>query len=112
MGEDGFYYLATVYSKHPDGLEAAFAEAAKEAARFLLAGIPVFCPIAMSHPIAVHGGLGATDHEFWMKADRPFMQAAKGLIVCRMPGWEESRGIAEEIEAFRAAGKPVLFYDP
>ena len=107
-----YFYLATVYTKHPDGREAAFREAAEIAGRFLRAGVNVHSPIAHSHPIAVHGGVDAVDHDFWMWADRPAMDSACGLVVCRMPNWQKSRGIAEEIKVFTEAGKPVLYYDP
>jgi hypothetical protein len=29
----------------------------------------------------MHGGIDPTDHETWMRADRPMMAAAHGLIV-------------------------------
>lgn len=83
-----------------------------EAALYIKAGIPVFCPIAHSHPIAVHGAVDAFDHDIWRPADRPMMNAAVGLIVVRMESWEQSRGIAMEIEAFRAAGKPIVYTEP
>ena len=107
-----YFYLATTYTRHPDGHETAFIEAAKVAADLMKRGINVFCPVAHSHPIACHGNLDAADHDFWMNSDRPFMDGACGIIVCRMPGWRESRGITEEIAVFRAAGKPVLYVDP
>ena len=73
------------------------------------AGAPIFCPIAHSHPIAAAGGIDPLDHEFWMALDRPFMAAADILVVARLPGWEVSEGVRVEIDAFEAAGKPVLF---
>lgn len=107
-----FWYLATVYSRHPDGIDAAFADACRITAGFIRAGVRVYSPIAHTHPIAVHGGLDPLDHSIWLPADQPFMDHACGLIVCRMPGWEDSKGIAHEIAAFRAAGKPVVYFDP
>jgi hypothetical protein len=82
------------------------------AARFIKAGIPVFSPIAQSHPVALHGGIDPLSHDIWLPADRPMMDAACGIIVVRMEGWEESVGIAHEIAVFKAAGKPVLYVDP
>lgn len=108
----GFFYLATPYSKWKGGLDDAFGLAAREAARLMRRGIPVFSPIAHSHPIAVHGGIDPLSHDFWLPADAPMMAAATGLIVLRADGWEQSYGIGEEIKAFKAAGKPVLYIDP
>lgn len=106
---DTFYYLATVYTQHPEGIDAAHMDACKASAQLMSAGVPVFCPIAHSHYVAAHGELDPLDHELWMRADAPMMEAAGGLIVVKMPGWETSRGIAEERRSFAAAEKPILF---
>lgn len=108
----GYFYLATPYSKWPAGIEDAFRMACREAGRLIKAGVPVFCPIAHSHPIAVHGRIDPLSHGIWLAADRPLMDGACGLIVVRATGWEDSYGIAEEIKVFKAAGKPILYIDP
>ena len=108
----GFFYLATPYSAHPDGFETAFQEACLATAELIRAGIPVFSPIAHTHPVAKAGRMDLADHTIWLPADQPMMDAAVGVIVVRMPGWDKSRGIAHEIETFRTAGKPVLYIDP
>jgi hypothetical protein len=101
-----FYYLATPYSKYPGGIERAHADACAQAALLVQAGIPVYSPIAHTHPIAIEGHLDPYDHELWLEADRTFMEAAKGLIVCEMEGWQASYGIECEIKHFAQAGKP------
>ena len=107
-----FYYLATPYSKYPRGTGAAYIEACQQAALLVQAKIPVFCPIAHSHGVAVLGGVPLDSYDIWLPADAPFMEAACGLIVCEMEGWETSYGISEEIKAFRAAGKPIVHMTP
>lgn len=109
---DTFCYLATVYSKHPNGLEAAFRMACEARARLVKAGVRVFAPIVHSHPVALAGGIDPYDHLIWLPDDAPFMQAASELIVYTSEGWEQSYGIAEEIKAFREASKPISFWDP
>lgn len=111
---DGYWYLATVYSKHPDGLSDAFGMAAEQAALLVASGINVFCPITHSHPIAMARPdlFSATDHDVWMKLDAPFIHGAKGLIVVTSENWRDSVGIAAEIEAFKALGKQVFFMEP
>jgi hypothetical protein len=101
-----FYYLATPYSKYPGGIERAHAGACAQAALLVQADIPVYSPIAHTHPIAIEGHLDPYDHELWLEADRTFMEAAKGLIVCEMEGWQASYGIECEIKHFAQAGKP------
>jgi len=111
LGSPGvFWYLATPYSKYADGLEAAFIEAAKATAFFVKNGVRVYSPIAHTHPVAVHGGLDPLDHAIWLPADRPFMETAYGLVVVKMPGWDASYGIGEEIKVFTAARKPVFHF--
>ncbi len=110
--KQGFWYLATPYSKYPAGIEQAFIDACRETAMLLRAGVPIFSPIAHTHPIAVHGNINPRDHKIWLPADRPLMDAACGLIVCQMETWDQSYGIGVEIETFTAAGKPVVYMTP
>lgn len=109
MDRLGFWYVATPYSKYPRGLDAAFEDACKATASLLRMGINVYSPIAHTHPIAKHGGIDPLDHSIWLPADAPMMDAAEGLIVVKMEGWDESYGISEEIKAFRTAGKPIIY---
>jgi nucleoside 2-deoxyribosyltransferase len=104
-----FWYLATPYTNYPDGHEAAFREASANAALLVRHGVPVFCPIAHTHPMAEHLPAEVQDHEFWMEVDAPFMAAAFGAIVLKMPGWQRSRGVSHEIDFFLNRGKPVFY---
>lgn len=108
----GYWYLATPYTLYPGGLGLAFVKACEQEALLLKAGVSALSPIAHSHPVATWGGINPTDHAFWMQVCAPFMEMAKGLIVCRLPSWERSAGIAAEIETFKKAGKPVVYMDP
>lgn len=107
-----YWYLATPYSKYPGGLWAAFDTACYQAGILVKAGVPVFSPIAHTHPIARASGMDPLDHSIWLPCDRPLMDAACGIIVCKMHTWEKSYGIAEEIKVFEAAGKPVIYMEP
>lgn len=105
-----FWYLASPYSRQPDK-EEAWKQARWATARLVKAGLNVFSPILHSHPIAVEGVEGG--HEFWVDfVDRPFMEAATGLIVLTVSGWERSEGIAAEVTYFRNANKPILEMAP
>lgn len=107
-----YWYLATSYSKHPAGLDAAFRMAVHATGLLMRAGVPVYCPIAHSHPVATICEMDPKDHSIWLPVDQPLIDAAHGIIVLRDGNWEESFGIAHELECFRAAGKPVVFMDP
>ena len=110
--ETGFWYLATPYSKYVGGLEAAHVAACQMAGNLMKLGIPIFCPIAHSHSISKHGGVPALDHEVWLPADKPMMDAAYGLIVGKLNGWQTSFGISEEIRCFQSAKKLVHYICP
>lgn len=47
-----------------------------------------------------------------MNVDRPLMDAAGGMILVTMEGWEDSKGVNHEMKVFLEAGKFVAFYDP
>jgi hypothetical protein len=107
-----FWYLATPYTLYPLGRVAAFKMACRVTANLLRAGVPVFSPIAHAHPISEYGNIDPTDRETWLRADRPMMEAARGLIVFKAAGWTESKGVQAEIETFTASGRSVLFMAP
>ena len=102
----GFLYLASLFRKHPDGLLSAYLEASRAQGDLWKLGVAVFSPIACFYPTAVLQGIDQTDHETWMERDRPFMRAARGIIVLQQPGWEASEGIAEEREFFANRNSP------
>jgi len=107
-----YWYLATPYSRAPMGHAAAYETACALAARLIRAGMPVLSPIAHSHGIAAHGNLPAVDDGFWARADAPLLDAARGLVVAQIPGWDASTGVAHEIAVCQGAGKPVVYWDP
>lgn len=107
-----YWYLATPYTNYPAGRPAAHADACIQAGMLMHGQIAVFSPIAHTHPIADIAGMHNATHAFWMQVDRPMMNGACGLIVCRLPGWDTSRGVREEIEVFRRACKPIVYMDP
>jgi len=106
-----FWYVATPYSKYPGGIQAAFQQACIASAEMLREKIPLFCPIAHTHPIAVEGKMKQTNHDFWLPADQPMMDAAGGIIVVKMETWEKSTGVLYEIDQFETAGKPVRYLE-
>lgn len=109
---ESFWYLATPYSKYPGGLDKAFKMACRATAEFIRLGVRVYSPIAHTHPVAIYGDIDPYDHGIWLPADKPFMDVACGLIVYQAIGWDESRGILEEIKAFTEQGKPVTYATP
>lgn len=106
------WYLATVYTSHPGGLESAFRMAARATARLFEQGVTAYSPIAHGHPLSVHGGLDPSDHALWMAYDRLMMARTDGLVVHTSEGWAGSKGIGIERKFFREHGKPIFYLDP
>ena len=103
-------YLASPYS-HPDPevMRTRFMQACEAAAILMLAGNLIFSPIAHTHPIAQFDL--PKGWEFWEKYDRAFLDVCSSMIVLRLPGWKESKGIAAEIAIMEAADKPISYMD-
>lgn len=112
INNKGYYYLATMFSKHPDGLAAAARESCVYAAQFIRAGVSVFSPIAHSYEISLWGAIDPLDLDIWLPLDEPFMHSARGLLVVTSLGWNDSEGIAHEIRVFAEAGKKIVLWAP
>ena len=104
----GYWYLASPYSRYPDGIEAAFQEASRAAGALIRVGVPVYCPISHTHPIAIHSGTDPICHSTWLPLDKAFVDTSVGMIICTMPTWESSFGIKQEVKWFQEAGKLVM----
>lgn len=84
--------------------------AAKRAAAEIQAGHFVFSPIVHSHPLSVAHGLGGS-YEFWKAIDRDLISRADAVWVLKMPRWEESVGITDEIAYAERIHIPVHYLE-
>ena len=109
----GYYYLATPYSKWKYGLESANEVAQILAAALLSIGIKVYSPIAHTHGISHYvTGVDQRDHDFWLNADKPLLDAAGGLLIADLPGWQDSKGVTLEIQWAKEQKKPYWLLNP
>lgn len=105
-------YICSPYSAaDPAVRQWRFEVVCRATATMLKAGLITISPIVASHPLVAHG-LDALDHEFWMRVDRPLLDACTAVAVLMLPGWRESKGVAEEIRIAKASGKPITYIDP
>lgn len=49
------------------------------------------------------------EEEFWWHSNKAMLDAADGMIVFMMLGWEESRGVRREIEYAAQINKPIEY---
>lgn len=106
----GLIYLASPYTHESQDVQwARFSQACQAAAWLMRQGLYIFSPIAHTHPIAEHGLPGGWD--FWGPYDRLFLNRCGGMIVLDIEGWEESKGVAGEIQIMRSQHKPIWHMD-
>lgn len=104
-------YMASPYS-HPDSdvMQQRFQEAACHAAKLMREGINVFSPITHTHPIAQYDLPKGWD--FWKQYDEKMLAVCDSMIVLKLDGWEQSKGVQAEIEIMGKAGKPIEYQEP
>jgi hypothetical protein len=106
-------YLASPYT-HPDPAvrEDRYRAAFDYVTRCTRIGIKkIFSPIVYTHHLAKIGDF-PVGFEFWRSFDFEMLTICNELWVLKLPGWENSKGIKEEIEYARSIGIPVLYIDP
>lgn len=108
-GMAGYAYVATPYAKYKFGTDVAFMEAERHTEHLAFAyRIPAFSPIVHGHRLSRHRRLEPCDHDLWMRLNQPLMEGAEAMILVKLSGWDESRGVAEEAAYFQSAGKPIV----
>jgi len=113
MAEGHLAYLASPYSAPLPYIQSLrYSHAVEVAAELISRKILVFSPIVHSHPIAKCKPALGTDHLDWKLFNTVMMYRCDSLIVCRMDGWENSKGIAHEIKWFEFHGKPIYDLHP
>lgn len=105
-----YIYLASPYSHaNPDVMEARFLAAEAVLAHLLRTSEWTYSPIVHCHALAKRHDL-PTDHEFWGSYNLAMLHRAHNITVLTLPGWEESRGVQQELQWARAIGLSIGFY--
>ncbi len=106
-----YIYLASPYSSsHEDVRQQRHDAVENLTAQLLSQGFHVFSPIVHCHPMALKYDL-PKDIDFWHRYDRMMLSKASMLLVLRLPGWEDSKGVAFEIAVAKELSIPVMFID-
>ena len=111
----GITYLAAPYSHpDPDVRRARYESATAAAAALTRRGTIVFSPLTLTHPMDVllarEGETLGSD--YWVAFDEAFMELCSEIVVLRLDGWEQSKGVNSELEFFRTRGRRITFIDP
>lgn len=104
-------YIGSPYS-HPDKdvMEKNFRLVSTFAANLCAEGRVAFSPITYGHTLL---GFREMPHtwEFWQNFCLSFLAQSDELMVYKMPGWENSRGLAEEIEFAKELGIKITYIE-
>ena len=102
-------YIGSPYS-HPDKdvMENNFRLVSDLAAKLCSEGKVAFSPITYGHTLLVFREMPHT-WEFWQNFCLSFLVHADELLVYQMPGWESSKGLADEISFARDHGIKITY---
>jgi hypothetical protein len=102
-------YLAQPYWHSNPLVRQQRVEIGAAAAAFLMqGGWRVFAPVQQGDTVRHYlPSVFVHDHRFWMEQDLPMLEALGHLHLLPLPGWRESRGLAEELKLCRDSNIPV-----
>lgn len=80
------------------------------AAKLLAEGELVYSPISHSAGIADVGNLPAS-YAYWERLDRTMLGYCRRVVVLTLDGWEQSIGVAEEIQYATELGLEIEYRD-
>ena len=104
-------YLASPYtSKDIRECYSREAKATVAAGLLIEKGYSVFAPITQSHRIAtLSSTINSNDHDMWMECDLAILKHCQQVVVLAIPGYKESKGVAEEVAFANENGIPVAY---
>lgn len=110
---DGLVYLASPYS-HPyeKVKDERFILTAACASDLFAAGIHIFSPIVHCHPMHRYGGGLPGNFEFWEAYDRAMIGLSEALVILKLDGWHESKGVRAEYDIAVDLGLQIYVCDP
>lgn len=102
-------YLASPYS-HPDPLvmKTRFLLAEQVTAGLLATCQWTYSPIVHCHELASKYKL-PTDFNYWKAYNLHMLRRAESFAVLTIPGWQESKGVTGELDAWQEWGGSVDF---
>lgn len=103
-------YLAAPYTGTPELQRERAALTAQFAARLQLAGFSPFAPTVQGEQVEKLLPPGVSSPSFWMQFCLPWLAVSDTLLVLPLPGWEASKGIAEELQTWRSWGRTPRIY--
>jgi hypothetical protein len=111
MNKGELLYLACPYiDKNREVMLERVKKVDKLTATLLSKGFYIFSPISHCHHLAEEAKLPG-DWNFWEGYDRAMIKACKGLLVFKLPGWEQSVGVNAEILIAKELELPIEYIE-
>jgi len=105
-------YLACCYThEDPRVMDDRAEQIMKKAAELIREGYFVFSPITHSHEMAKQYDLPTT-FEYWAAANHSMIDWCDTVAVLKLEGWEDSRGVDDEIRYAHLKHKKVILIKP
>lgn len=102
----GYKYLASPYTHaNPAIMHTRWRCALHATAALICKGEFIYSPIVHCHELAQAHKL-PRDFKFWKKYNFTMLEKADMLLILRIDGWEQSKGIAAEKEFAEELGIP------
>jgi|TARA_R100001129_G_C5295667_1_gene240989 hypothetical protein len=111
-------YVCSVYSQLAKGYspeaktlrQQRFEYVGDRIAGWMNDGLKVYSPICHCHELANRNSL-PKDYTFWQEFDRHMIDVAEEVFVLKMPLWEDSTGITDEVKYAKSTGKKVTYFE-
>jgi nucleoside 2-deoxyribosyltransferase len=104
----GMLYICSPYTHPDESVRASRVVAVAHATAALIRmGYLAYSPILHTVPMVDHCGIGAT-WEAWADYDHAFIDRCRLVIVLTIDGWNQSKGVAAEIQYAVGNGIPVI----
>ena len=106
LREPVIYVAAPYADRNPDVITQRLGVVGRYAARMLAQGHLAFSPLTYTHGIQ-QLGYAPPAPKTWYSFDLQFLRQCDIIHVLTLPGWEQSRGVALEMEQAAKWGQPI-----
>jgi hypothetical protein len=106
-----YIYLGSPYTSRDQAkMHWRFRQAGRAVVQLLNEGVNVYSPIVHCHQLA-HDFNMPKDFDFWQAYNFSMLEPASMLMILKLDGWKESKGLDGEIGFAMRHGIPVEFMD-
>lgn len=101
FAQEGYFYLASPYAGSSEEKERRVTQVSQAAASLLEQEVYAWSPVVHNHQLVpyIKADLSPEDRRnLFMPYDLQLLKQSRGMILLALEGWENSKGVLEEIE--------------